>query len=184
VRFLKIFVTVCILVVMVPSLSAHAAPSKGSPGVSDQDQTQLRVEEKRNRDNSFNQTNEGIESLVGVWREVSSDNPSELVSSFHYRFQLKGDEILMFQVSDKDDLNSIFLKGEEVEWAVLKLDGRHIVGKMSGKKGMKGWKGNPIRGFVSEGFREIKFEYPLIGATEVDSGRQAYSSHTLRRAKE
>src|SRR5690349_15177223 len=73
---------------------------------------------------------QGIEALVGIWRIQKKPNVKYTTES-HMRFQLKGREIVVIVVIDKDDPEMNNVKGDEYEWGRFKLNGRRIVGKLS-----------------------------------------------------
>lgn len=78
-------------------------------------------------------------SLAGEWKTYvngvaqhkgqQSQTGGFYVYDFHYRFEVKGREVVVIEVVDSDDDNRISLKGDERVAAKFKLDGRRIKGK-------------------------------------------------------
>jgi hypothetical protein len=86
---------------------------------------------------------------AGDWREIQG-NPG-----CHYRIELRGDELFLSQVLDKD--TAAALAGEELHYAILKLNGRRVTGKLDKRwPWYKHFDSHDFFGVVSQDFTEFK----------------------------
>jgi hypothetical protein len=107
-------------------------------------------------ENAQKKTSSNVEqarALVGTWRsygeQINANNDfHELVDySGHYRAEVKGDELLLTWIADKDWTYGV--KGDERVAFYLKFDGR----KLTGRKNWDGWP--KTWGHVSEDGKEM-----------------------------